>query len=550
MARPPKPAHPFAARLAAEHRAGRIGRREFLTRATALGLGRASALALVGLPLPTAGRAEEPAGGSGIRIQMTVRPVGDPRVWAWSETANALRGLLEYLVAYEPDGSFAGRLLTAWQANADATEYLLHLRPGVTWSNGAAFAAEDVVANIEGWADTAVPGNSMATRLAALIDPTTGRARAGAVAAVDALTVRLRLDRPDVTLIAGFTDYPAAVQYRDLVGSDPLDHGIGTGPYRVRDYLPGQRAVLERDPAHPHWAGAKLDRVEFVDLGPDPLAWLTAAKGGAIDMVYQTEPAWIAAFDELGWRRYAAATASTVLVRGNRDAVVGGIRPYADRRVRLALALAVDNQVCLELGIDGFGAVAANVHVSPIQPDYAPVPPHVPDPAKARALMAEAGMLDFEHELVSVDDTWRRDTADAVAAQLLDAGFKVRRRIVPGDEFARDWATYPFSTTNWNHRPLGVQVLSLGYRSGVPWNETGFASPDFDALLDRAVAIAQDEERRAVMGQLETLLREDGAIIQPFWQALYRHARPGVTGATMNPNLEIDVTRLGLEEPR
>ena len=70
------------------------------------------------------------------------------------------------------------------------------------------------------------------------------------------------------------------------------------------------------------------------------------------------------------------------------------------------------------------------------------------------ALMKEAGMEDYEHELHSIDDDWRKNTTDSVAAQLRDAGFKVKRTILPGSTFWNDWTKYPFSSTNWNHRPF------------------------------------------------------------------------------------------------
>ena len=89
----------------------------------------------------------------------------------------------------------------------------------------------------------------------------------------------------------------------------------------------------------------------------------------------------------------------------------------ADRYSR-RLSLAVDNAVCLALGYNDRGVTAANHHVCPIHPEYADIGPSDHDPDAARALMEEAGMADFEHELVSIDDTWRRNTADAVAAQL------------------------------------------------------------------------------------------------------------------------------------
>jgi peptide/nickel transport system substrate-binding protein len=531
--------------LAVECRTGQLTRREFLTRATALGVSGAAALSAIGVRGRAQTTGPSPVPGGTLRIQMDVRPVTDPRLHDFSESANLTRGLLEYLVEYTPDGRFESMLLQDWEANAEATEYHLYLRPGVRWNDGTPFTAEDVAANFVGWADATVPGNSMASRLTALIDPVTRTAREGAIQVIDPLVVRLRLSQPDITLIPSVADYPAAVQRADLVGTNPLDHGIGTGAYRITAFEPSVRAVLDRAEDHAYWGTAALDRVEYIDFGADPLRWRAAAEDGLFDMTARTEPGYITTFDALGWTNYSVQTASTVVVRPNQQATIDGQMPYSDLRVRRALARAVDNGICLELGIDGRGTVAENHHVSPIQPDYAHLPPLRTDSAEARRLMDEAGMLEFEHELVSVDDTWRRATADAVAAQLQEAGFRIRRRIVPRDDFDMNWKSYAFSATNWNHRELGVQVMALAYRTGAVWNETGFSNPEFDRLLDRAVTIADADTRRDTMARLQQILQTDGVIIQPFWQSLYRHANRNVTGAQMHPKNEINPHRLG-----
>ena len=106
------------------------------------------------------------------------------------------------------------------------------------------------------------------------------------------------------------------------------------------------------------------------------------------------------------------------------------------------------------------------------------------------ALMTEAGMQDYEFELISVDDDWLKNTNDVVAAQMRDAGFNVKRTVIPGSTFWNDWTKYPFSSTNWNHRPLGTQVLALAYKSGEAWNESGFANAEFDTLLTEANSLA------------------------------------------------------------
>ncbi|MGO4838966.1 ABC transporter substrate-binding protein, partial [Rhizobiaceae sp. 2RAB30] len=196
-------------------------------------------------------------------------------------------------------------------------------------------------------------------------------------------------------------------------------------------------------------------------------------------------------------------TATTIVARTNVNA-----KPYDDKRVRNAIQLAVDNEVVLKLGANGMGAVAENHHVGPMHPDYAPLPPVRRDPEKARALLTEAGQLDHEFELISVDADYRKESSDVIAQQMRDAGLKVKRTIYPESTFWNDWTKYPFSTTNWNARPLGIQTLALAYQSGTAWNESGFSDPDFDAKLQKANAIADADQRRAVMKDLQQILQD------------------------------------------
>src|SRR5690606_18854833 len=130
-------------------------------------------------------------------------------------------------------------------------------------------------------------------------------------------------------------------------------------------------------------------------------------------------------------------------------------------------------------------------------------PKIVRDPAKAKAMLDEAGFGDYEHELITVDEDYHKNTGDAVAAQLREAGIKVKRTVLPGSTFWNDWTKFPFSQTNWNMRPLGIQVVAIAYRSGEAWNETGYANPDFDAKVNEALGIADAEKRKEVMKDIE-----------------------------------------------
>ena len=363
-------------------------------------------------------------------------------------------------------------------------------------------------------------------------------------AALDDHTVRLNLRQPDIALIANLSDYPAIIMHPSYDGSDDpmLALAIGTGPFELVSFETGVRAEVRRR-STPWWGGeVHLDGVVWTDYGTDTAAMIAAVEAGEVDANYQTAPDFLPVMEAAGFVSEGVATAQTLVLRLNQNNP-----PYDDVRVRRALELAVDNAKVLEIGYGGAGLVAANHHVGPMHEDYADIGPAVADPAQAAALMAEAGQSDHEFDLVSQEEEWQSNSCAIVAEQMRAAGLNVKRTILPGATFWNDWDKYPFSASEWSGRPLGVQVYMLAYKTGGPWSETAFSNAEFDRLLDEATSIADAASRSEVMARLQTILRDEGVILQPYWRSVYRSFAPKVKGFGAHQSFRQFMDRVWIE---
>ena len=552
--------HPGVAGLEAQFRDGRLDRREFLRTVTLLGLSVTAAYALAGgivgerLVDPAAagmgtGTGTPGRGGGILRVSMPIPEIADPATYDWVAKSNVSRHVVEYLTITGADNVTRPYLAERWEPSDDLRTWTFHLRRDVKWHNGDEFTAEDVEFNFRRWLDPRTGSSNQALFRGMLEEVQAGEAKAdgspkvtkrmrqGAFERVDNYTFRLHLSRPALAIPENLYNYPAAILHRsfDDAGSDLSKRPVGTGPYTLTEFEVGKMAVLRRT-GHPYWGGeVLLDEIRYVDYGPASATQLAAFASGQVDMVHEFDVASLnmAASIPHGVV-HEAQTAATSCVRMRLTEP-----PFDNRKLRQAILACVDAGQYPKLVFQGRGQPGEHHHVAPIHPEYFALPKLEQDFGKARRLLAEAGYPDglaLAVDCGNTDGPWQQQLLELLRSQLEPAGIDLNIQLMPAAQYWEVWDKTPFGITSWLHRPLGTMTLSLAYRADVPWNETNYSNPEFDAALSAAEAEIDPSERKLLMERVEAILQGDAVMVQPAWVPRFSIASRQVQDLEAHPS--------------
>jgi peptide/nickel transport system substrate-binding protein len=539
-----------------------IDRREFVRYAALLGMAAPAAYAFVArvtgrrLVAPAEAQTTLPKGGT-LRLSMRCQDLKSPHTYSWIESANSARQVLDYLTVTGADNITRPSLIEKWEPSPDLKTWTLRVRRSVKWHNGRQFTADDVIWNLKRVLDPKTGSSVLGLMKGFLLeDYETGEKDdkgapkkfsrlwdAGAIQKVDDFTVRLNGKTAQLAVPEQLFHYP-------LLILDPAENGEfkvgsnGTGAFTLVENEVGRRQVLK---AHKpgYWGGGPyLDQLEFIDLGDDPAASVAALASKQVDGLYGADIVQLEALQKIPHvQMYQVTTAYTATAR------MQPVKPFDDRRVRQAMRHAIDSNAVLQIAHRGLGQPGEHHHVSPVHPEYAKLAPPQRDVARARKLLAEAGYpggIDVEI-VCRPQPAWELLAVQTMVEQWKEAGIRVKINVMPSTQYWEVWTKVPFGFTTWAHRPLGIMSLALAYRSGGPWNESKYSNPEFDRLLTQAEGTLDITARREIMARLETILQEDGPIVQPVWRAIFTFHDKRVQGFKPHPALYIFGHQLAIQ---
>ncbi len=316
---------------------------------------------------------------------------------------------------------------------------------------------------------------------------------------------------------------------------------VGTGAFLLDEYAEGERAVFSRRPDY--WrTGADgdplpyLDKLTYVSIDKD--AGVAALQSGQVDTMYDPRPSDFQALQGMdGLNTRPVTTAQCLIVRMRTD-----LEPWSDNRVRTALKMCQDRQRILQLAYFGEGDLSIDAHVAPVQPSYVEKPIPEYDPEGARALLQEYAdenglELPLQVTLTTKNDQLEGEVGLALKELALDGGFDITVNIVEESRYWESWTEYDLGVTSWTHRPQAEMLLPLAYTTEAigNWNETRWADPEFESLLNEAIGTLDLDGRRTLMCQMEDIMQERGPIFNSFWKNVWNITNSAFQGIIAHP---------------
>lgn len=462
-----------------------------------------------------------------LEIAVPQSPAGlDPHIITAFSSFEVVNGTIyEGLTAIDKDLRVVPGLAESWSVAPDGKTYTFKIRSGVKFHDGSAMDANDVASTVRRLLSKEI-ASPLASRLASVETAT----------ATDPQTLELKLKEPAAPLLSALATIaivPSEVETnKDVLQKAP----VGTGPFKFQEWQPNGFILLVKHDAYWQQGVPKPAALKF-NIVPESATRQVGLVSGQYGLLPNID----------------AATALQLKGKPNTQldetlelayTLVGmnvSKPPFDNPKVREALNYAINRQEIVDAAQYGAG-----VPGGPLSPalktwavDVKEFACYKPDPAKARALLKEAGVATPVTVAMSVlprQDI--KDIAQVVQEQLNKAGFKVELKNQELGQFIQDWRNSNFdlfASTNAGS-PDPDEYFYRTFRTGGSTNVFKFTDPEIDRLLDTARATMDQSARKKAYDEVQKKLACTGPIAHLTYGTLFSAARNNLQGYEMMPN--------------
>ncbi len=476
---------------------GKITRREFIGRMSALGLTAAISPALLSIKAEAATPKKGGRFTQGLAAGSTSDSL-DPATMPDDGVYNLSWQIRNNLVEIDYKGNAIPELAESWEPSADASRWTFKLRKGVEFHNGKTLDAEDVIYSLNHHR-----GEGSKSAVKGLLDPVKDIKADGKQTVV-------------VTLDGGNADFPSILsEYHFIIGpagtqGKEWEKGIGTGGYILKKWEPGVRALAKRNPNYWKEGRAHFDEIETIYIH-DVNSRTSALKTGQIDFMSRCELKTVGLLKKMSGIQIIRATGGFHFTMPmNMD-----VAPYDNNDVRLALKYAIDREHMVKTVLRGYGTVANDHPISPIYQFHASeLPQRQYDPDKAKYHLKKAGMEGHVFKLHTSTYAGFQDQALLYKEHAAKTGINIDVIREPTDGYwSNVWLKVPFCSCHWNGRATVDMMFSLAYSGDAKWNDSHFHHARFDKLLKEARAELNEAKRREMYVECQRIVRDEGGVI-------------------------------------
>jgi len=451
-------------------------------------------------------------GGHAKVAKVAIRPTSNiiPGLLYDSPGADICGQYCDYMFRLKgPEQKREPSLVENYTSSADKKKWTFKVHEGVKFHHGTELTSKDVAYTFRRIMDPDVgsPAKTLFSNVKEIEE-------------VDKYTVRFHLKKPGPSFPLEFFDYNTAVVAHDFdYSGEGKNKPTGTGAFKIKKYVPGEKLIMERNPDYFRPGLPKLDELHFTVV-PEIETQVLMLISGDVDVVSFVNSQ---QFKRLKNNSHVSADMAT----GGMQAPISmrtDKPPFDDPRVRKAMKYCVDRQSMLDSALYGYGEIGHDHPVAPVYEWHKDLGTRERNIQKAKSLLKEAGYgngLD-----ITLYYTNNVDPAPAVALNLQrmarPAGINIKLQGSTSDVYySKYWLKANLTCTPWAHRENVLDVLKLAYTSDGPWNEGHYKNPELDEHIEAASTTVDKEKRQKHFDAIQETLREDGPALIPVHQARY-----------------------------